>query len=79
MGSNVMFGGGGAMQCEWCKSNLANLKFSDSHVENGATKVVCAGCFHVLSLACIRQDLAVLHAKISAIEQKVGADLKQTA
>jgi chitinase len=32
MSSNVIFGGG-AMQCEWCESNLANLKFSDSHVD----------------------------------------------
>ena len=78
MGSNVFFSGG-AMQCEWCKSNLANLKFSDSHLENGVTKVVCTGCFHMLSLACIRQDLTVLHEKISAIEKKVGADLPKTA
>ena len=79
MGSNAFFSVSGAMQCEWCKSNLANLKFSDSHVENGVTKVVCTGCFHMLSLACIRQDLTVLHEKISAIEKKVGADLQQTA
>ena len=83
MGSSFI---GGAMQCEWCRSNLANVKFSDTHIENGATKVVCAGCFHMLSLSCIRQDLAVLNQKasaiehkVSAIEHKVGADLQKSA
>ncbi len=71
--------GGGAMQCEWCRSNLASFKFSDTQLEDGATKVVCGGCFHMLSLSCIRQDLAVLHKKVTAIEHKVGADLEESA
>lgn len=78
MGSNAVFVGGGAMQCEYCHSNLATYKFSDTNIENGATKVVCGGCFHILSLSCIRQDLSVLHKKIEAIERKVGADLEPT-
>jgi len=78
MSSNVWFAGS-AMQCEWCRSNLANLKFSDSNIEDGATKVVCSGCFHMLSLSCIRQDLSVLHEKVTAIQSKVGADLQESA
>lgn len=54
------------------------MKFSDSHVENGATKVVCAACFHMLSLSRIRQDLAVLNQQVTAIERKVGADLQKS-
>jgi hypothetical protein len=67
------------MQWEWCKSNLAKLKFSDSHIEGGATKVICGGCYNMLSLACIRQDLTMVHQKVSAIERKVGADLQASA
>ena len=77
MSSSVCFVAGGAMQCEWCHSSLANFKFADSNIENGTTKVVCAGCFHVLSLACIRQDLSLLNEKVTAIERQVGADLNQ--
>ncbi len=73
MGSQIAFIGGGAMQCESCRSNLAQYKFADSHWEGGATKVVCAGCFHALSLSCIRQDLLVLHQKIEVMEKKLNA------
>lgn len=71
MGSNIAFVGGGAMQCEWCRSNLATYKFSDSNLEKGATKVVCPGCFHILSLSSIRQDLFVIHQKVEAIEKRL--------
>ena len=75
MSGSTTFFAGGAMQCEWCKSNLAQYKFSDSNIEGGATKVVCVGCFHMLSLACIRQDLTKMHEQLDAVAKKVGADL----
>lgn len=75
MGSTgIGYIGRGAMQCESCHLNLAQIKFQDSHWENGATKVVCASCYHGLSLQFIRKDLAVLHQKIEAIERKLGVD-----
>lgn len=75
--SSGFFTTGGAMQCEWCKSNLAQYKFSDSNIDKGATKVVCQGCFYVLSLSCMRQDLTVMNDQIGKIAAKIGADLGQ--
>ena len=69
-----MYPVGGPMQCESCRVNLAQIKFQDSHYEDGATKVVCGNCFHSLSLWCIRQDLVVLHQKLVGIERKLGVE-----
>ena len=43
--------------------------------DNGQTKVVCSGCYHLLSLHCIRTDLTNLKASVEAVAKKVGADL----
>ena len=73
--STEAFFTGGAMQCEHCRTNLANFKFADTGVDNGQTKVVCSGCYHLLSLHCIRTDLTNLKASLEAVAKKVGADL----
>ena len=75
MSSSLCFVAGGAIHCEWCHSSLANFKFADTGVDNGQTKVVCSGCYHLLSLHCIRTDLTNLKASLEAVAKKVGADL----
>ena len=45
--------------------------FSDSHVADGQTQVVCSNCYYVLSVHCVRQDLTVMHDQLETIAKKI--------